>query len=168
MIKLDRDIEQSDYVRFICLTKTESQVVPGDTIYAIGWGYTENSRNQGKIIIFFNENVLFILNFYNLNLASRFLMQVDLIVQRKENCLIQYIDSDQFCAGNVYQRKDTCNVSWNFINLIIYTSIDYSSSFLKFKTPLNAKILEIIRLQNIKTSLSRKILYALLCLCISN
>lgn len=38
-------------------------------------------------------------------------MQVDLQVQRKENCLIQYIDQDQFCAGNVYKRKDTCNVN---------------------------------------------------------
>lgn len=38
-------------------------------------------------------------------------MQVDLVVQRKDNCLIQYIDSDQFCAGNIYERKDTCNVN---------------------------------------------------------
>ena len=44
-------------------------------------------------------------------------MQVDLVVQRKENCLIQYIDNDQFCAGNIYERKDTCNVS------VIYSSL---------------------------------------------
>lgn len=37
-------------------------------------------------------------------------MQVDLTVQKKENCLIQYIDIDQFCAGNIFQKKDTCNV----------------------------------------------------------
>lgn len=37
-------------------------------------------------------------------------MQVDLTVQRKQNCLIQYIDTSQFCAGNVNQKKDTCNV----------------------------------------------------------
>jgi secreted trypsin-like serine protease len=36
-------------------------------------------------------------------------MQVDLIVQRKDNCLIQYIDQDQFCAGNTLKKKDTCN-----------------------------------------------------------
>jgi secreted trypsin-like serine protease len=36
-------------------------------------------------------------------------MQVDLTVQHRDNCLIQYIDNDQFCAGNVYKRKDTCN-----------------------------------------------------------
>ena len=37
-------------------------------------------------------------------------MQVDLIVQRKDTCLIQYDEQDQFCAGNVYKKKDTCNV----------------------------------------------------------
>ena len=36
-------------------------------------------------------------------------MEVDLTVQHRDNCLIQYIDNDQFCAGNVYKRKDTCN-----------------------------------------------------------
>jgi len=33
-------------VGFVCVTKASS-VVPGDTIYAVGWGYTETSRNQG-------------------------------------------------------------------------------------------------------------------------
>lgn len=73
-------------VGFACLSN-HVQVHPGDIIYAIGWGYTEKSRNQ----------------------ASRYLMQVDLTVQHRDNCLIQYIDNDQFCAGNVYKRKDTCN-----------------------------------------------------------
>ena len=45
-MKLDRDVELSSQVGFVCVTKS-SQVVPGDSIYAIGWGYTENSRNQG-------------------------------------------------------------------------------------------------------------------------
>ena len=36
-------------------------------------------------------------------------MQVDLIVQRKDTCLIQYDEQDQFCAGNVQKKKDTCN-----------------------------------------------------------
>lgn len=43
-------------------------------------------------------------------------MQVDLVVQTKDNCLIQYIDHDQFCAGNVYLKKDTCNVKLSFFD----------------------------------------------------
>ena len=42
-------------------------------------------------------------------------MQVDLIVQKKDTCLIQYDEHDQFCAGNVYKRKDTCNVNDLFL-----------------------------------------------------
>ncbi len=83
---MNRDIELTSHIGFVCLTKS-MQVAPGDTIYAVGWGYTENSKNQ----------------------ASRFLMQVDLIVQRKDTCLIQYDDLDQFCAGNILKKKDTCN-----------------------------------------------------------
>ena len=86
VIRLDRDIDLSSNVGFICLTKA-TQVVPGDLIYAIGWGYYENSRSK----------------------ASRFLREVDLVVQSKNTCLIPYVDQDQFCAGNVYSKKDTCN-----------------------------------------------------------
>ncbi|CAF0959695.1 unnamed protein product [Brachionus calyciflorus] len=86
IIRLDRDVQSSYEIGFACLGKL-NQVQPGDTVYAIGWGYTEMSRNQ----------------------ASRYLMQVDLTVQKKENCLIQYVDIDQFCAGNIFLKKDTCN-----------------------------------------------------------
>lgn len=86
IIRLDRDVQTSYEIGFVCLGKL-NQVQAGDTVYAIGWGYTEISRNQ----------------------ASRYLMQVDLTVQKKENCLIQYIDIDQFCAGNIFLKKDTCN-----------------------------------------------------------
>lgn len=47
LVKLDRDVEMSSQVGFVCVSKT-AHVVPGDSIYAVGWGYTENSRNQGS------------------------------------------------------------------------------------------------------------------------
>ncbi len=48
-------------------------------------------------------------------------MQVDLIVQRKDTCLIEYDDQDQFCAGNVFKKKDTCNV----IPFILVTKFNF-------------------------------------------
>ena len=53
LIKLDRDVDEANgRVGFACLSNSY-QVHPGDTIYAIGWGYTEKSRNQG----FFKYNI---------------------------------------------------------------------------------------------------------------
>jgi len=46
LIRLDREVSRSEKNGFACLTKA-NQVTPGDSIYAIGWGYTEKSRNQG-------------------------------------------------------------------------------------------------------------------------
>ena len=52
LIRLDRDVDEMDgKVGYVCLSNT-AQVHPGDTIYAIGWGYTEKSRNQGFKFIF--------------------------------------------------------------------------------------------------------------------
>lgn len=53
LIRLDREIDHSNHVGFVCLTGRMhgGQVMPGDTIYAIGWGYTEKSKNQGKLNI---------------------------------------------------------------------------------------------------------------------
>ena len=42
-------------------------------------------------------------------------MQVALTVQSENKCEISYIKSSQFCAGNMFPKRDTCNV----INLII-------------------------------------------------
>ena len=47
LVKLDRDVKLSSQVGFVCVTKS-TQVTPGESIFAIGWGYKENSRNQGK------------------------------------------------------------------------------------------------------------------------
>jgi hypothetical protein len=49
LIRLDRDVDPSQQIGFACLSKS-TQVVPGDTIYAVGWGFTEDSRNQGITI----------------------------------------------------------------------------------------------------------------------
>ena len=49
IIRLDRDVVKSYKSGYVCLTKS-SQVAPSDTVTAVGWGYTEFSRNQGKFI----------------------------------------------------------------------------------------------------------------------
>ena len=49
LIRLDRDVLLNNQVGFICLTKA-TQVEPGDVIYAIGWGYTDQLRNQGALL----------------------------------------------------------------------------------------------------------------------
>jgi hypothetical protein len=47
LIKLDRDVDEVEgKVGYACLSN-QAHVHPGDIIYAIGWGYTEKSRNQG-------------------------------------------------------------------------------------------------------------------------
>ena len=46
ILQLDRDVEESDDVGFICVnsnTKTE----PGTSVYAIGWGFTEGQMFKG-------------------------------------------------------------------------------------------------------------------------
>jgi hypothetical protein len=49
LIKLDRDVEEIEgKVGYACLSN-QAHVHPGDIIYAIGWGYTEKSRNQGLL-----------------------------------------------------------------------------------------------------------------------
>lgn len=63
LIRLDREVSRSEKNGFACLTKT-NQVAPGDSIYAIGWGYTEKSRNQGfffpfrRLFKLFNQSAL--------------------------------------------------------------------------------------------------------------
>jgi hypothetical protein len=49
LIRLDRDADMGSRqvsVLPVCLTQMV-QVMPGDVVYAVGWGFTENSRNQG-------------------------------------------------------------------------------------------------------------------------
>lgn len=47
--------------------------------------------------------------------ASRYLMQVSLTVQSESKCEIAYLKGSQFCAGNMFPKRDTCNV------IIIFT-----------------------------------------------
>ena len=49
IIKLDRDVVKSENNGFVCITKS-SQVAPGEAVTAVGWGYTEFSRNQGLFL----------------------------------------------------------------------------------------------------------------------
>lgn len=37
-------------------------------------------------------------------------MQVELKVNSMGDCWFEFNELFQFCAGNIYQRKDTCNV----------------------------------------------------------
>ena len=50
LIRLDRDVVKSEKNGFACLTKS-TQVTPGDSVSAVGWGYTEFSRNQGFFLL---------------------------------------------------------------------------------------------------------------------
>jgi hypothetical protein len=81
-------VEENDFTSFICLNRN-TDVLPGKDVYAIGWGFTENT--------FFR--------------ASDKLMQVKLPVKGFDSCGLTYIPVIQFCAGDEKLRKDTCNVS---------------------------------------------------------
>jgi hypothetical protein len=37
-------------------------------------------------------------------------MQVSLTVQSESKCEIAYLKNSQFCAGNLFPKRDTCNV----------------------------------------------------------
>jgi len=69
--------------------KRNTETSPGKDVYAIGWGFTENSYYR----------------------ASDKLMQVKLPIKTFDSCGLTYIPVIQFCAGNENLRKDTCNVS---------------------------------------------------------
>lgn len=86
LITLDRDVEVTDDVGFICLSNS-TNTAPGTQVYAVGWGFTEG-------------------NFFK---ASDSLMQVKIHIQAFDNCGLSYIPIFQFCAGNPQLGKDTCN-----------------------------------------------------------
>jgi len=85
---LDRDVEESSAVGFLCVEQT-TQTAPGTKVYAVGWGFTEN-------------------NWFK---ATDKLMQVSFPIKTKENCGLSYIPVFQFCAGDQTLGRDTCNVS---------------------------------------------------------
>jgi len=87
IIKLDREVEISKNVDFLCFDK-QVPVEYGESLYAIGWGFTENTINK----------------------ASNVLMQVSLSVKTKSECELSYFPDVQFCAGTSgLNRRDTCN-----------------------------------------------------------
>lgn len=86
ILELDKDVAESESVGYICLTK-DSQLDPGNDVYAVGWGFTNN-------------------NFYA---ASDSLMQVKFQVQSVKTCGLAFMPIVQFCAGNPTLVKDTCN-----------------------------------------------------------
>ncbi len=44
-------------------------------------------------------------------------MQVSLTVQSESKCEIAYLKNSQFCAGNLFPKRDTCNV----VLIILFT-----------------------------------------------
>ena len=50
LITLDRDVELSDDVSFICVSN-KSETSPGTAVYAVGWGFTESNFFKGKHIL---------------------------------------------------------------------------------------------------------------------
>lgn len=48
IIKLDKDIVESDSVSYICLNKN-TETMPSTDVFAVGWGFTENNFYRGKI-----------------------------------------------------------------------------------------------------------------------
>jgi hypothetical protein len=47
LITLDRDVETSDDVSFICVSN-QSNIIPGTQVYAVGWGFTEGNFFKGS------------------------------------------------------------------------------------------------------------------------
>lgn len=86
IITLDRDVEESNEIGFICLEKV-TRTSPGTKVYAVGWGFTSN-------------------NWFR---ASDTLMQVSFPIKSKTTCGLGYIPVYQFCAGDHDKGKDTCN-----------------------------------------------------------
>lgn len=102
LLRLDRNVPFSQYIRPACLAETYSDSPDGKAI-ASGWGRTEN---RGK--------------------ASTLLMKVTLELFTKDECANTYrnearskalskgiIDEQQFCAGSHKEVKDTCQVKKN-------------------------------------------------------
>lgn len=86
IIKLERDIVETDYLSYICLDR-HTNTQPNTDVYAVGWGFTDT-------------------NFYK---ASEVLNQVKIQVRQSESCGLAYIPVLQFCAGDPKLGKDTCN-----------------------------------------------------------
>ncbi len=49
ILTLDRDVEVSDNVGFICLDQ-HTNINPGTQVYAVGWGFTEKNWFKGNLV----------------------------------------------------------------------------------------------------------------------